>query len=84
MITDQNYTLARAYPKTRKRASGWHDWFCLTMCGEPTGCTGSERSKSAAMRAATAEAARINAAIPRSNSRHIRVDQVYASRRMTV
>lgn len=61
--------LARVYPKVRPRRSGWFDWFCLTSLGEPAGESGLEKTKVAAIRAASREATRINAGLPELKER---------------
>lgn len=82
--TDAIFTICRAYPRTKARKSGWHDWFCTTLDGGTiaNSACGFEKSKAKARALATAEAIRINAALPRSESRHIQADQGFKRRRI--
>lgn len=74
-ITDARYTIGRAYPKTQRRPGGWFNWYCITYLGEEVGESGMERTKGVAMKAAQAEAVRLNTLLPRSESRHLKFDR---------
>lgn len=59
----KEFTLGRAYPKTRKRPSGWHDWFIQSAVGdviEGDGYSGFEKTKGSAEKAASHAAMRYN------------------------
>lgn len=75
--TNQEYTIGRAYPKVKARSSGWWDWFCVTSSGDRVGSSGIEKAKSKAQLAARAAAIEHNKNLPRSESRHIKVDVPY-------